>query len=433
MLIRKIFYIISLFIYLVLQLSSCIEPYDPFDPIKPNLRKSRLKFVWIKPVYQDSSRIFQSEMYFTGDYIALGTLGYLPENKDKGMAIFHRLTGAKHPNWSQNPCCILEGNEPEIDDFAIGGVNKEIAYFSNRNNLYAYDVSSGQKKWNFPNPIYMPSDMFTTFGDKVYNPYLPGGNGWSTTWGKLARYDAQTGAQEDLFTVNAVPGYDFLIYPPSGYVNSNNDTLVIGISLHYRFSDHNKMVWVYCYNVTQKMMQWENKTFSYNNDWSRNDPIIMDNGKVLIHTFQGANCLDIETGNLVWSKVGLCISTNRTHLLYEDGRVYSRLDDGNLYCWDANTGAQIWKQSIIFQPYDKSNMVIYNGKLYLNSFIDYETNDVVLNCLNAETGELLWRDGGPYGAMFGFMLLDKNLGYLYGHTHGIIYCIDLNKTALYLP
>lgn len=418
-----------MFIYLVLQSSSCTEP---IDPINPNLRKSRLKFVWIKPVYQDSSSIFQSEMYFTGDYIALATLGYLPENKDKGMALFHRLTGAKHPNWSRNPCCIFEGNEPEIEDFAIGGVDKNIALFMKYNNLNVYDVPTGQKKWNFTYSTYIPNDQFSTFGDKIYLPYWPKGT-WSNSWAKLARYDAQTGFQEDLFTVTVVPGYDFYISQPAGCINSVNDTLVIGVTYHYRFSDHNKMAWAYCYNVTQKKMQWENRTFSNNNENSHNDPIIMDNGKVLIHTFQGVYCIDIETGNLVWSKVGICISTNRTHLLYDEGRVYSRMDDGNLYCWDANTGAQIWKQSIIFQPYNKSNMVIYNGKLYLNSFIDYETNDVVLNCLDAETGELLWRDGGPYGAMFGFMLLDKNLGYLYGHTHGIIYCIDLNKTALFLP
>lgn len=31
----------------------------------------------------------------------------------------------------------------------------------------------------------------------------------------------------------------------------------IGYTQHYRFSNYNKMIWAYCYNVTQKSMQWE--------------------------------------------------------------------------------------------------------------------------------------------------------------------------------
>lgn len=424
---KKYPFIFILFSFLVFQSSSCTDPIDPYNPSDPYKMKSNLKFVWIKPIYQDTSKFFQSELYFTGDYVAMGTIDYLPENRDKGMGIFHRMTGAKHPNWSRDPCCILENNSTEFDDFAIGGEQKEIAYFSDTYHLYAYDVPSGQKKWTYYIPVYLPIDQFTIFGDKVYLPYWPERFGWSTTWAKLARHNEQTGAQENLFTMTGVKGYDFLLTSPVGYVAPNNDTIVIGVSQHYNFSNHAKMVWAYCFNVTQKKMKWENKTFAINNDHSRNDPQILDNGKVMIHTMQGVYCFDIETGNMVWSKPGLCLSLNRTHLLYEDGRIYCRLDDGVLLCWDAETGTEIWRQNKVkFEPIEKENMVIYNGKLYFNSYDSKSFG--VLNCVCAETGELLWRETGPYGCMNGFLLLDKNLGYLYGYFWGFMYCIDLKHT-----
>jgi hypothetical protein len=55
----------------------------------------------------------------------------------------------------------------------------------------------------------------------------------------------------------------------------------IGYTQHYRFSNYNKMIWAYCYNVTQKSMQWEKR---------HNAPQI------------------IENGNVIWSKEGLCLS-----------------------------------------------------------------------------------------------------------------------------
>lgn len=426
---KKYSIVFILFSLLVLQSASCTDPIIPDDPNIPGGSKTKLKFVWIKPIYQDSSSIFQSELYFSGDYVAVGTLGYLPENKDKGMALFHRMNGSKHPSWNFNPCCILEGNEIEIQDFAIGGAQNDVALLSDLSNLYAYNVHNGQKKWRALIPVYMPSDKFTTFGNQVYLPYWEGTT-WSNTWAKLARYDIQTGSKEDLFTVNVVPGYDFLICPPVGVVAPNNDTLVIGVTQHYRFTDHAKMAWLYCYNVTQKTMKWENRSFASDNEDGRNDPQIMNNGKALIQTIRGVYCIDIETGALVWSKEGLCLSLNKTHLLYDDNKVFCRLDDGKIHCWDADTGTEIWRNNSTLEPIEKCNMVLYNGKLYFNS---YWAGNGVMTCLNAQTGELLWRDPGINGSMAGLLLLDKNLGYLYGYSCGLIYCIDLNRTELFMP
>lgn len=427
---QKYPFMFFLFAFLILQSSSCNDPIDPVDPMYPNITKTKLKFVWIKPIYQDTSCIFQSDLYFSGDYIAVGALGYMPEHKDKGMAVFNRYTGQRHPHWNREPCCILEGNASEFEDFAIGGVQNDLAFFSESRYLYAYDVTSGQKKWSFHFPTYMPSDQFTTFGDKVYLPYWAGYT-WSTTWAKLARYDSQTGSQEDLFTVSAVQGYDFYISPPVGYVQSNNDTLVIGVTYHYNFANHAKLGWAYCYNVTQKTMKWENKTFSNDNENSRNKPQIMDNGKVLIHTMRGIYCLNIEDGSIVWRKEGLCLSLNRTYLLYDNGKVYCRLDDGMIQCWDAQTGIELWKnEKNKFEIVEKENIVCYNEKLYFCSY-DSGTNGV-LNCISAETGKFLWSDPGLDGKMNGRLLLDKNLGYLYGYVYGFIYCIDLKEIHFHL-
>lgn len=424
---KKIAIIILLFSLVLLQSVGCKDPVDPYLP-DSDIFKSSLKFVWIKPVYQDTSIFIQSDLYFTGDYIAFGTLGYLPENQDKGISIFNRYTGDKHPNWARFPCCILEGNETQFKDFAIGGRNNDIAFFSELSNLYAFDVSTRQKKWRFNFSDYMPNNQFTTFDNKLYLSYWEGGT-WSTTWAKLARYDAQTGAQEDLFTVTAIPEYDFFIAPPAGYVAPNQDTLIVGVTYHYRFTDHQKMAWLYCYNVTHKTMKWENKNFSIDNEESRNDLQVIENGKVLIQTLRAVYCVDIESGNVVWKKEGLTLSLNKTKLLYEDGKVYCRIDEGNIYCWDAETGTEIWKnENSYLYSVDKDNFVLYKGKLYFTAFWYGKTH---LCCISSQSGELLWKDPSPFYVIGGLLLLDKNLGYLYGIGDGFIYCLDLNKTEMF--
>lgn len=425
---KKFTFIFMLFTFLVLQSSSCKDPFVPDYPSFPFRYKTNLKFVWIKPIYQDTSTVIQSELFFTGDYVAMGIMAYLPEDKDKGLALFHRMTGAKHPNWPRDPCCILEGNAKEFEDLIIGGLQNEVALLSESSRLYAYDVPSGQKKWTYGFPVHMCGDIITSFGDKVYLPYWPGYT-WTTLWARMVRYDIQTGFPEELFTVNAVPNYDLMIMSPITYVDANNDTLLISQSQHYNFSNHAKMLWLHCYNATQKTMKWENKTFSSDNEASRNEMFIMENGKVLIQTMRAIFCIDIETGAVVWAKEGMVLSLNLTKLLYEDGRVYSRFDDGKLYCWDAETGAEIWRNTQErFAPIDKENMVIYNGKLYFSS---YGPNALTyLNCVCAETGRFLWRDPGPMGKMNGFLVLDKNMGYLYGQLSSFVYCIDLNRTEI---
>jgi outer membrane protein assembly factor BamB len=425
---KKNAFIVLLFTVVLLQTLGCKDPITPIysDPFN---QKSSLKFVWVKPIYQDSSLISQSQLYFVDDYVAMGTFGPLPIGQPKGIVFFNRITGDKHPSWTRYPSTIIEGNELYIRDFAIGGRNNDIAFFSELSNLYAYDVPSGQKKWKFNFPVYMPNSQFTTFDNQVYLTYWEGGT-WSTTWAKLARYDAQTGTQEDLFTVSAVPEYDFFISPPVGYVAPNNDTLVIGVTYHYRFADHNKMAWLYCYNVTDKTMQWENKTFSNDNEESRNDYQIIDNGKVLIQTMRAVYCIDIETGNVVWKKEGLTLSLNKTHLLYEDGKIYCRIDEGNIYCWDAETGIEIWKnENLYLYAVDKDNIVLYHDRLYFTAFWYGQPH---LICISAETGKLLWQDPGSFGALGGLLLLDKNLGYLYGVCDGFIYCLDINKTEMFM-
>jgi outer membrane protein assembly factor BamB len=268
-------------------------------------------------------------------------------------------------------------------------------------------------------------NRFSVVGANLYQGYWPG-DPFSLTWAKLARYDYKTGYKEDLFTKETIPGYRFGISPPVGYINNLNDTLLIGVTSYQNYTTYHCVFQVYCFNLRTRTMEWENDQFVNDLDNSDNIPILIDNDKVIIQTTSKISCLNVNTGQLIWQQSNLAISLNMTIPLYNNGKVFCLTDDGKLYCFNAETGSIIWSNtSTIFQPIEKTNFIYYNGKIYFNSF---DTYDMVLNCVSAETGEVIWRDPGIHGTMRGYLLLDENLGFLYGYFNGFVYSIDLNQT-----
>jgi len=136
--------------------------------------------------------------------------------------------------------------------------------------------------------------------------------------------------------------------------------------------------------------------------------------------------MDIASGELVWQHEYLDNGTSATRLLYYNDKLFFRMQSGDIYCYEPQTGQIAWSNgSIEAIPAPKGRMDAYKDKLYLTA---YPTGGVYLYCLSISTGELLWKDKGPAEVIQGGVIIDQKTGYLYCHSDWSVMCIDLNKS-----
>ena len=99
--------------------------------------------------------------------------------------------------------------------------------------------------------------------------------------------------------------------------------------------------------------------------------------------------LKVNTGERIWSTVISKRGLNSS-VVYADGKVYASHSEenigetrmGGVFCFDARTGAVIWKQLGLRVGY--TSPVLHEGKLYVAD------NSANLRCLDAKTGEETW-------------------------------------------
>jgi hypothetical protein len=118
----------------------------------------------------------------------------------------------------------------------------------------------------------------------------------------------------------------------------------------------------------------------------------------------------LETGNPVWSTTEsenyLKIYGVRSAVAY--GNLYSGYMDGIMYCYDMATGNLKWKYEVVDEfteilwsdNWPIAEYFITDGKIYMvhgeHSPIDPKPRGGPLICLDAETGEELWKINGMY-------------------------------------
>jgi len=123
-----------------------------------------------------------------------------------------------------------------------------------------------------------------------------------------------------------------------------------------------------------------------------------------------------ETNHCLWSSsAGYWLESSPA---VSDGKVFIGSEDNNVYCFDAFTGARLWRYNT-HQPI-VSSPAVANGKVYIGS-----SNNHVY-CLNENTGDCIW----DYST--GWVILQSSPavyhGKLYIGSHDYkLYCLDAEK------
>jgi hypothetical protein len=166
--------------------------------------------------------------------------------------------------------------------------------------------------------------------------------------------------------------------------------------------------------------------------------ILMRKGYYNIHNdVTGALLYKTDVGGYPWDEPGFSAYTQASAY----GLIY-RLGYGGVYAYDWETGKQVWKYSAIaFSPYEtpytnENGTTVYSfnganfvadGKIYVQNTEHTPTQPITrgwgLHCLNATTGEFLWKIMGsmrPAAAADGYLAAsDTYDGYLYVFGKGI--------------
>jgi len=102
-----------------------------------------------------------------------------------------------------------------------------------------------------------------------------------------------------------------------------------------------------------------------------------------------------------------------------DGRLFVGCMDGNLYCYDAENGKEIWNFETGGPIY--SSPAIFEKRIYFGS------NDSNVYCVDWEDGSLLWKFEGPSGFQSSPVItgdFDNKPRVYIGCNDGYMYCLD---------
>jgi outer membrane protein assembly factor BamB len=145
-----------------------------------------------------------------------------------------------------------------------------------------------------------------------------------------------------------------------------------------------------CYNAKTGEKIWSFRNTHGTAGVVNSGPAIAD-GMVIFNDWDGSRyyCLDEYTGDLLWNfKVKGDAQSVPT---YADGKFYLTSyeygSSGNIYCVDAITGKQVWKNSNIVNSLCGSP-VYKNGIIYLTTYSFYGKGELL--AINAGNGKKIW-------------------------------------------
>lgn len=101
----------------------------------------------------------------------------------------------------------------------------------------------------------------------------------------------------------------------------------------------------------------------------------------------------------------------------------------NVFCYDVNTGTQLWvNKQTDATPAGNGTMGYYRGRLYLTAIQSYGVTknwSRTLKCFSAYTGEVLYTTNYPSpGSYAAGVLIDEKTGYLYATN--MLFALGIN-------
>jgi len=333
---------------------------------------------------------------------------------------------------------------------------------SNDGKLYCFDARDGDEKWSFTTQGAVRSsptviDDMVYFGSDDYKIYCLNASDGTHIWnfttdgkvysspviadGKVLVGSAQYGG---LYCLDADPSdeldegfddpdgsiYDLLwIYEPGGWVTCT-PAVVDGSGYIVVIYPNSARLELVKFELETGIVEWYNQTGPwYNTDGTEmipggsSSPAVIDN-RVYVGSDSGdVYCFNAIDGTQIW-KTAIGDGLLSSPAVF-NGSVYIGQDDSSkhIVCLDSSDGSEEWSMSFDSEDSDgivRSSPAVADGKVYIGS------DDNNIYCLNAENGSMIWNYAteGPVRSSPAI----ANGDVFIGSIDGMIYCFGLDST-----
>ena len=300
-------------------------------------------------------------------------------------------------------------------------VDDKYLYLNSNHEHYCIDLETGHTVWSHQLPMKNGDYLTSHFGDKIFNFrwFLGGAFPDSTI---LYMADIHDGIWQPIFKTRkdeGADGYSSSLKPPSVYIDDQGDTILIFQDRRGRPNPNPRFdTELYSYNLTKKEVKWRVKHIAPTDVSNQiNPPVLdLDNKRVYFLTRFTVFCFDLETGAEIW-KVPLdyagVVSGN---YLLSHGKLITKTDQGYLIAFDADTGARVYYEKMGGCCVD--NIKVVGDRIY---FTDQE-----IFVADVNTGKLKWRYSG-WGKFYMGVAVDEANGVMYGVGTQYLYAMEIPK------
>jgi len=298
-------------------------------------------------------------------------------------------------------------------------IDDKFLYLNSNHEHYCIDLETGLTVWKHKLPFKNGDSKSSHFGDKIF--HHRGYGGWwafpdSTI---IFMADIHDGIWHPILkTVKDDDNYSSNLIPPSVYLDGQGDTILILQDRRGRPNPSPRhSTELYAYNLTKKVVKWRVQNIAPTDVSSQINPPVLDleNKRVYFLTRFTVFCFDLETGAEIW-KVPLdyagVVSGN---YFLADGKLITKTDQGYLIAFNASTGSRVY--------YEKmggccvENIKVVGDRIYFT--------DQALFVADVRTGKQKWYYG--WGNFTGGVAVDEANDVMYSVGSYYLYALEKPK------
>ncbi|MBL7825049.1 MAG: PQQ-like beta-propeller repeat protein [Saprospiraceae bacterium] len=294
---------------------------------------------------------------------------------------------------------------------------------------YGIDMNTGQNLWanNVNDDESSGKAYLSGIGDFLYTEHSA--KILEDTASYCVRANIHTGIWDTLFVLKIEDGYRPGIMPPSLWVSSQGDSILIFQNRQWNFSQSDGRIDMLAYNLRTHAFEWKLKDFDPNGNSNIDPPLIYEN-KIYFQAEKHLYCFDAATGNQLWKWKTPQDNDNlmSASLLAAEGKIFVKPNNekslyglnplsGNVEVQISNAGS------------GQGVMSYYNGIIYYAS-----GGSGALCAVRPSTREVIWNDFSPnhnrpgkwnHHTVFDDVTVSPELGCLFASDHYFLMAIKL--------
>jgi len=251
--------------------------------------------------------------------------------------------------------------QPVVDD--------EIIAFESKNRYYILDRYTGELKYE-SNKLSGNLVLLRESGINSLIGNINYGSGAESYKTQVLEISKETGFVDTLVTHLKNDDFEHLISHPALHFNEEGDKILLYYYKRYNYNEADLHMDFIKYNVSEDSIEWQLQDFSVSNgSGARQQPIIIGN-RIYTSTTRAVYCFDLDTGNEIWRSEHLQTNFTFTNVIINNGILNIHSDTGDLIGIDIETGNLLYKFD--YGPTSYAGLTYYDGKIF------YATDELII-------------------------------------------------------